>query len=212
MLTPNEIRQQNFTRELRGYNRVEVDAFLHEVSQALEQQIESNRALNSEIEKLKASYHTLKEVENMLHKTLMQAEHSSRATMENARQKAELKVREAESRAREVVQKGIEERKRLERDIESLTKRKEEVLTQLQVFLQSQLGRLDTFQHKALPFTPMQMLEEPEVVQEDNLFGAQEVKNGINGAEHTHEVDYANGNGHGTSHDHNFFDEIVNDL
>ena len=87
MLTPNEIRQQNFSRELRGYNRVEVDAFLHEVSQALENQIEANRALTSEIEKLKASYHTLKEVENMLHKTLMQAEHSSRATMENARQK-----------------------------------------------------------------------------------------------------------------------------
>ena len=122
-------------------------------------------------------------------------------------------MREAESRAREVVQKGIEERKRLERDIESLTKRKEEVLTQLQVFLQSQLGRLDTFQHKALPFTPLQMLDEPEKEQEDDLFGVQEI---TNGSEHEHES--ANGNGHGSgngngaSHDRSFFDEIVNDL
>ena len=51
MLTPIEIRQQTFNKEFRGYNRVEVDAFLQEVAKMMEQQLEINRNLKEELEK-----------------------------------------------------------------------------------------------------------------------------------------------------------------
>lgn len=172
MITPIEIRQQTFNREFRGYDRVEVDAFLNEVSKVLEKQLEINRALKEELEKTQASYNTLKEVENMLHKTLIQAEQSSKATVENARQKAELKVREAEARAREIMHEGIESRNRAEKEIGELENRRDEILMQMQVFLQTQLDRLSMFNHRELPAHKKNGTE-PKLLS-DSLFGARE--------------------------------------
>ena len=142
MLTPIEIRQQTFNREFRGYDRVEVDAFLQEVSKALELQLEANRKLKEELDKVQSNYNTLKQVENMLHKTLMQAEVSSKTTLENAREKAELKLMEAEAKASDIVQDGISERKRVDGDIQELVDTRDEILTQLKVFLGTQINRL----------------------------------------------------------------------
>ncbi len=190
MLTPIEIRQQSFNREFRGYNRVEVDAFLQEVAKVMEQQLEANRALKENLEKIKASYETLKEVENMLHKTLMQAEQSSRSTVENARKKAELKIQEAESKARDIIQRGVTERNRIDSEIEELHKRREEVLTQLQVFLQSQLGKLEKFEHTRELSASSHSHLGP--VHKENLFEP-------------------NGNGH-TNGSHNLYDDIADEL
>lgn len=172
MITPIEIRQQTFNREFRGYDRVEVDAFLNEVSKVLEKQLEINRALKEELEKTQASYNTLKEVENMLHKTLIQAEQSSKTTVENARQKAELKIREAEARSREIMQEGVESRNRAEKEIGELENRRDEILMQMQVFLQTQLDRLSTLSYRELP-SQRKNGEEPKLLS-DSLFGAKE--------------------------------------
>ncbi|MEM6764191.1 MAG: DivIVA domain-containing protein [Bacteroidota bacterium] len=142
MLTPIEIRQQTFNREFRGYDKVEVDAFLQEVSKALELQLEANRKLKEELDKVQSNYNTLKQVENMLHKTLMQAEVSSKTTLENAREKAELKMMEAEAKARDIVQSGISERKKVDTDILELMDTRDEIMTQLKVFLNTQINRL----------------------------------------------------------------------
>lgn len=148
MLTPIEIRQQTFNREFRGYDRVEVDAFLQEVSKALELQLESNRKLKEELDKVQSNYNTLKQVENMLHKTLMQAEVSSKTTLENAREKAELKLMEAEAKARDIVQDGISERKRVDGDIQELMDTRDEIMTQLKVFLSTQISRLSGIEER----------------------------------------------------------------
>ncbi|RMG57520.1 MAG: DivIVA domain-containing protein, partial [Bacteroidetes bacterium] len=110
MITPLEIRQQKFRNSFRGYDREAVDAFLTALSQEWERQLELKRNLQDELEQLRGRYDTLKEVEDMLHKTLIQAEQSARDTLENARQKADIRIREAELKAREMVQKGVEER------------------------------------------------------------------------------------------------------
>ena len=177
MLTPIEIRQQTFNKQFRGYDKVEVDAFLQEVANVLEQEREQSRSIKEELEKLKASYDTLKEVENMLHKTLMQAEQSSRSTVENARHKAELKVQEAEAKAREIVQRSVNEREKVEREIEELDKKRVDILTQLQVFLQTQLGTLETYEHKSLPEASSRLIAK-NGNDRDDLFTKTEVKNG----------------------------------
>lgn len=151
MITPIEIRQQTFKKALRGYDKEEVQAFLLALSQEWEQQQESYRTLKEEMEKIQASYKTLKEVEDMLHRTLMQAEQSSRDTLENARQKAELRLREAEARAHDIVKKGIEDRNNLQREIEEFARRRDQILTQLRVFLKTQLDRLESFELVELP-------------------------------------------------------------
>lgn len=153
MITPLEIRQQQFKRVFRGYDRDEVHAFLNALSQEWEKHLESQRSLKEELERTRASYNTLKEVEGMLHKTLMQAEKSSKDTVENARQKAELKLREAEGQARDLIREASDERKHLQQEVDELTRRRDQVLMQLQLFLKTQLDKLGAFELNELPPT-----------------------------------------------------------
>ena len=197
MITPLEVRQQSFNREFRGYDRVEVDAFLDEVSKVLEKQIENNRSLKEKLEKTQASYNTLKEVETMLHKTLIQAEQSSKTMLENARQKAELKVREAEARARQIMQEGVEARNQTDKEINDLTSRRDEILMQMQLFLKTQLERLDHL--KQLPGKNGHSHKFPYSQNGDKVvFGLNESGNGST-------------NGHGYS-GKSIIDQIMEDL
>lgn len=145
MITPIEIRQQAFRKRFRGLDAEEVRAFLQGLSQEWESLREENRLLKEELERTKASYHTLKEVENMLHKTLVQAERSSRDTLETARQKAELKIQEADSQSKEIIRRAMKGREELQKEIGELFKQREEVLMQLRVYLKTQLERLENF-------------------------------------------------------------------
>jgi cell division initiation protein len=151
MITPQEIRQHTFKKALRGYDKEEVEAFLQALAQEWAQQLESYQQVKEELERTKASYRTLKEVEDMLHRTLMQAEQSARDTVENARQKAELKIREAEARAQDILRKGVDDRNSVQREITELVRRRDQVFSQMQIFLQTQLERMQDFERMELP-------------------------------------------------------------
>ncbi len=175
MITPIEIRQQTFKRALRGYDREDVQAFLLALSGEWENLLESHRSLKEQLDKLQGSYETLKEVESMLHKTLIQAEQSAASMMENARQKADLKIREAESHAREVLQKSHDERIRIDGDLTQLARQREEVIVQLELFFKSQMERLNAFERQNVPPRRLSSFDpERETAAQDNLFGALE--------------------------------------
>jgi len=151
MITPIEIRQQSFKKSLRGYDREEVDAFLLALSQEWARQLEAHKAVKDELYRVQTSYNTLKEVEGMLHKTLIQAEQSSRDTMESAKQRANLKVREAEGEAQSIIRQGREERDRLKREITELARKREQLMVQLKGFLATQLDFVNTYEGRELP-------------------------------------------------------------
>lgn len=193
MITPIEIRQQTFKKSLRGYDKEEVDAFLLALSQEWEQQLEYQRRLKEELDQIKTKYNTLKEVEDMLHKTLMQAERSSRDTIENASQKAELRIREAEARAQEIVRKGVEDRNGIQKEIGELNRYRNKLLAQLRGFLRTQIDHLETFDFVELPEgegNPPQASLPKRPNAEQNLFG-----NAFNG-----------------NTDRGLFDDIVDEL
>ncbi len=148
MITPIEIRQQTFPKRFRGYEPEEVNAFLQGLSQEWEDLREENRKLKEELERTRANYHALKEVEDMLHKTLMQAERSSRDTLETARQKAELKIQEADSQSAEIIRRALKNREEIQSEIGELYRQREDIITQLEVYLKTQLDRLNGFRPK----------------------------------------------------------------
>lgn len=198
MITPVEIRQQTFKRGLRGYDIEEVNAFLAALSHEWEKMSDTNRALREQAERLQAKYDSLKEVETMLHKTLVQAEQTAKNAMDNARQKAEIKLREADMKVQEILRKGMDERNRIEQDVQELSARREELVVQLKLFLHTQLDRLATFEttdasmDAAAQFTKKLLHDSNTADVEESLFGAKE--NITNGSSR------------------NIFDEIVNEL
>ena len=151
MITPIEIRKQTFRKSLRGYDTEEVQAFLQTLSDEWEQQQHEMRQMKTHIDQLQADYNSLKKVENMLHKTLLQAEQSAKQTLDNALQKAELKIQAAEAQGKEIIRRAQDSTGQLERDIDKLESRKEEVVLHLEIFLKSQLDRLRAFERRELP-------------------------------------------------------------
>ncbi|MEM6263727.1 MAG: DivIVA domain-containing protein [Bacteroidota bacterium] len=150
MIRPIEIRKQSFRKAFRGYDPEEVHAFLETLSAEWERQLEDHHKLKESYEQVQANYASLKEVETMLHKTLMQAEQSSRNTLENARQKAELNLREAEAKGREIIRRGVDERKRIETEIQQLNERRDQIFQELQSFLDAQMQQLRVFERREL--------------------------------------------------------------
>jgi cell division initiation protein len=171
MITPVEIRNHAFRKGFRGYDPEEVQAFLNTIAEVWEQQLARQQEQGARLREVESNYKNLKDIEHILHKTLLQAEQSSKNTMENARQKAELKVQEAEAKAREIVRKGIDERNRLEGEIAELRQRKEEILLQLNLFLKTQIDRLKSFERKELSTARIMPRQEPQLISPDNLFG-----------------------------------------
>lgn len=150
MITPIEIRQHTFKKVLRGYDKDEVTAFLNTLSMEWERFVEDYRRQKAELEKTQASLDSLRQVESALHKTLLQAEETSKTTMEHAKRDADLKLAEAESKAKELIHRSMEERSRIDMQINELVSRRNEILQQLKSYLQAQAERLKTFEEKEM--------------------------------------------------------------
>jgi cell division initiation protein len=166
MITPIEIRQHAFKKVLRGYDKDEVAAFLNSVSMEWERLLEDHRRTKQELDRTQTSLDNLRQVESALHKTLLQAEETSKTTMEHAKRDAELKLAEADSKAKDVVKRAIEERSRIEMQINELISRRNEILQQLKSYLQAQTERLKTFEEKEMKSGEVPEARMPEPVRE----------------------------------------------
>jgi len=143
MLTPLDIQNQTFNRVLRGYDPEEVRAFLRQTAQAWSRLLEEHQELRKKVDTLSQEIARYREMESLLQRTLLQAEESSRALIENAEKKAQLIVHEAQQKAEALLHSLQKEKESLESHIEQLKQRRLELILELRTFLQMQLERLD---------------------------------------------------------------------
>ncbi len=150
MVTPIEIRQHTFKKAFQGYNKDEVQSYLTNLSSEWERMIEDNKRFKLELEKTTAALDNLRQVESALHRTLLQAEETSKSTVENAKTTADLRIQEAEATAKEMLRNAIDERSRVEMQTNELVSRRNEILQQLKSYLTAQTERLKTFEEKEM--------------------------------------------------------------
>ncbi len=143
MLTPIDIQNQTFNRALRGYDPEEVRTFLRQVAQEWSLLLEEKHALKLKVEQLSTELNRYKEMENLLQRTLFQAEESSRLTIQNAEKNAALIIQEARQKAEETLTALRQQKEELERQIQALLQRKQDLTLELRTFLQMQLERLE---------------------------------------------------------------------
>jgi cell division initiation protein len=98
-ITPLEIRQKAFEKNFRGYNQDEVNGFLQTLSQEWERIYDENKELRIKLESTEREVLKLREVESSLYKTLKTAEDTGANVIEQARQSAELNMRESQLKA-----------------------------------------------------------------------------------------------------------------
>lgn len=94
-ITPLEIRQKNFEKKLRGYDKDEVSAFLISLSNEWERVLDESKELKIRLEQSEKEVRKLREVESSLFKTLKTAEDTGANMIDQANKAADLHMREA---------------------------------------------------------------------------------------------------------------------
>jgi len=146
MLNPIDIRQQSFKRSMRGFDTDEVKTFLQAMAKETQELLELNATLKQKLEHSEEQVARYRETEQMLHKTLQQAEASSKSVVETARREADLILLDAENRANDMLQKAYDERARLDNELADLRHRRADILEQLKGFLQNQVENIGRYQ------------------------------------------------------------------
>ena len=168
-ITPIEIRQKEFERHFRGYDKDEVNAFLHTLSQAWERMLQENREKSVRLEQAEKDIEKVREVEGSLFRTLRTAEDTSSEIISKAQQAAEETKQEAERYRQEIlgeaqnqanrivseaeekaesIVRGVRERvKQLKMEAEEAESRRQYALEQLQELAQRMMQQVENAQH-----------------------------------------------------------------
>lgn len=101
MITPLEIENKRFRKALNGYNSIDVDDFLEELTRDYEKLYKQVTESQDKIEELKKSLVHYQDIENTLQSTLMMAQKASDEVKDVAQKQADQIIKDAETRARE---------------------------------------------------------------------------------------------------------------
>ncbi|HKU81123.1 MAG TPA: DivIVA domain-containing protein [Candidatus Tumulicola sp.] len=89
-ITPIDIQHKSFKKALQGYDRPEVDAFLDEIIETLEDDAQHRAALQAEVADLKERISHFKAMEESLQNTLVLAQRTADETKASAHKEADL--------------------------------------------------------------------------------------------------------------------------
>ncbi|MEO6834791.1 MAG: DivIVA domain-containing protein [Candidatus Tumulicola sp.] len=89
-ITPIDIQHKSFKKALQGYDRSEVDAFLDEIIETLEDDAQHRVALEADIADLKERISHFKAMEESLQNTLVLAQRTADETKASAHKEADL--------------------------------------------------------------------------------------------------------------------------
>lgn len=137
-LTPYNIKNQEFNKSYRGYDKEEVNSFLETVSTDFSLLISENDNLKKEIDSLRKEIEEYKKVERSLQSTLINAQETSTKALESAKKQHQLIIREAEIRAVQLTEKAKTEAAAIREDIIKLSEEKKIIISKLKAILDSQ--------------------------------------------------------------------------
>ncbi len=138
-ITPLDIQQKRFHVGFRGYESREVDAFLELVREEMEtlmREVAEQREFRQVYDQRMAE---LQEREETVKNTMIMTQKLADDTRENARKEAELIIKDAEFRSREIINRAQQEKVKLEAEIQELKRRKHHFLEDVKKVIQMHL-------------------------------------------------------------------------
>ncbi|MFC1726584.1 DivIVA domain-containing protein [candidate division KSB1 bacterium] len=153
-LTPLDIKKQEFTKVMRGFDPVEVQSFLEMIAEEFETAIRAKDDLTSEVKKLKKQLDEFQDIEKTLKSTLMEAQQSTDKTKKNLEKEAEFVIKEAEIKAEQVLENARKEENRVRNEIYLLRNQRESLALRLKQLLRSQLELIKVLEIEDVKFKP----------------------------------------------------------
>jgi cell division initiation protein len=142
-VTPLDIQQKRFHVAFRGYERSEVDAFLDTVRDEMETLVREVTELREFHETYSERMKEFREREETLKSTLLTTHKLAEDIKESSRKEAALIVKDAELKYQQMLERGREEKLRLEADIHELDRRKHHFLQDMRKMIQMHLEMVD---------------------------------------------------------------------
>ena len=142
-LTPNDIRNYEFSSQMRGYDKDEVDTFLNQVAAALEGMKQENLKQSLEIDSLKTQVAGLREFEDTIKNAAIDARRNADMTITNAKKEAELVLTKARAEGDKIVGSRSKQISSLENKIAKLEVVKKSYMNKLRSLINSHLDIID---------------------------------------------------------------------
>ncbi|MBL7842666.1 MAG: DivIVA domain-containing protein [Cyclobacteriaceae bacterium] len=172
-ITPLEIRQKTFEKHFRGYDKDEVNAFLLTLSSEWERLVDEGKELRIKLEAAEREVTKLREVESSLYKTLKTAEDTGAHVIEQARQAADLHLRESQLKADAMMN---EAKMMASNTIDEAEQRAKQVLSEMEERLR---GMVENY--KKLESTRDDLLQELKRISQDSIERVERIQNNQKG-------------------------------
>ena len=141
--SPMSIKQQDFSKSVRGYDKEEVQAFLDKLSYEFEAVQKENEQLKKELETASARLAEFRRIEKNLQDTLLKAQESSAKTHESTKKQTGLMIKEAEIKASQILEKARESANEIRNAVINLREEKDLVVAKLRSIISSQAHLLE---------------------------------------------------------------------
>jgi cell division initiation protein len=142
-ITPIDIKTQNFTRSLRGYDAEEVKAFLEKLAAEVEELMNENETLIEEINELKTSLDGYKKIEKDLETKLLKAQDSSTKSIETAKNQTGMILKEAELKAADIIEKAKLDANEIRDSVNNLKEERDLIISKLKAIVNTQSTLLE---------------------------------------------------------------------
>jgi cell division initiation protein len=136
-ITPLDIQHKVFDTQWRGYNKPQVDQFLEEIAESVEEITKENMVLKERLSAKDEELGQLKRAESTLTSTLISTQSFVDQLKRGAQRDADLVVKEAELKAEEILAQSRGELVEMRRMISALKQQRALVLDRLRLTLSS---------------------------------------------------------------------------
>jgi cell division initiation protein len=172
-MSPNEMRNQQFSSSFRGFNKAEVDAFKESVASALEEARVEIQRLNQKSEMLSAKYNELKNLEETIKNAMLEAQKNAEQIVVNARKESELIIAETKRQRDKAVDEKYRVLSELESKIRKLEFTKKSFYSKLRSEIETHLQLVDSVMRSE---TKEERLEDsfPSETDSPSIMGASE--------------------------------------
>ncbi|MEG8947626.1 DivIVA domain-containing protein [Rosettibacter firmus] len=141
--TPFGIKNQEFNKSVRGYDRDEVKAFLERLADEFERLQQENEKLLKEIEEKEEQLKEFKRIEKNLQNALLSATESTTKAIDSAKKQTALMIKEAEIKANQIIEKAKESANSIRDSVLKLREEKKLLVAKIKAMIETQANLLE---------------------------------------------------------------------
>ncbi|MGB7212665.1 MAG: DivIVA domain-containing protein [Gemmatimonadales bacterium] len=148
-LTPHDVRSQEFSRGLGGYDRLQVDDFRMRMADAIDRLLRDRAQVEERLRGMQEQLRTFRERERAMNEALVSAQQLRADTKVQADREAESVLREAKAEALRMVQQAQGQEAMIRERTEAANRMFASYLANFRALLERQIGEVDGLQASA---------------------------------------------------------------